>query len=840
MHHEEGIQSVHPDPHPVPGVMEVKETTTMPTSQLKINHDGQRQEGDDINTHKLVNSDKEAFREALENNPKPIKTIVNFTIDDTRLGQTGLQDVIRTSDKHQDIFFTNEDVKYEDNASSNGEVGHQLIDLIKDDYDYIHNETGIQENRPSFESVSPNKVVGHQLIDLIKDDYNYIHNETGIQEKNGDDTNQGKKALTSDSPFGNLSGQLKTKEVGHQVVDLIKEDYEYVLTTTPQSLPHDDIPSFERINNVANTPVSGRNQIDHQLIDLIKEDYDYLNSTQNNEQLLQSNGTSENVNTEKIPHIQEDNNFPQNDPLYPNYYEYYGNHIPTYDDDYLDLSNDIQSNISEGKENGMVDLFKTHGIVGSFIPSQPNAMVMNIQQPPRNPIKPIVPVSAVIGHNALQGTNAGFPRPSFLVVSNPSISSNRLTLENAFNNNGFHNEEDAKRATNFLQEEHTNLGNQASIILGNNNKPAENQIKPGRNVIGIEHLMLSNNIPTTTASPKEIPVTSNTVVLTSKPSNPPKATQNILNSSTTIMRPNEIAALFSVDDTQDAAHENELQNQQNLFDDMHKNIPFKTHKPFPPHLLSEFMASQAAMKDAMLMDGIASPVPRRPKHLMPNFITNKLPSMQQIRMLQQQFGDQVAHFPLWREDFKSMPLLMPSRKPKSLNGNFIHHSPLSVVANDNLNSIPALRPAALPELSNGNFVRQSPIGKPIKFRRGVKPKLKKGLKKIVKFKVHSITGQLIPVDMSVHQPHGTHFFTGGGQPIHHAPNSIRQEKAINAFRVPPSQLIPHHELATLHSHKSGNIPSHVHHKNLRTPSSFAFISMLHGKRNKRRNRKHRV
>ena len=836
MHHEEGIQSVHPDPHPLPDVMKVKETTTLPASQLEIKH----QESDAIHTQELVNSDKETFR-AIENNTKPMKTIVNFTIEDTRLGQTDLQDVIRTSDKHQDIFFTNEDVKYEDNASPNGEVGHQLIDLIKDDYKYIHNETGIQENIPSFESVSPNAVVGHQLIDLIKDDYNYIHNETGIQGNNGDDTNKNNKAITSDSPFGNLGGQLKTKEVGHQVVDLIKEDYEYVLTTTPQSLPHDHIPSFQRVKNVANTPVSDRNnEIEHQLIDLIKEDYDYLNSTQNNGQLLQSNGSSENLNTEKIPHIQKDNNFPQNDPSYPNYYEDYGNHIPTYDDDYLDLSNDIQSNTSEGKENDMVDLFKTHGIVGTFIPSQPNAMVMNIQQPPHNPIKQFVPVSAVIGHNALQGTNAGFPRPSFVVVSNPSITSNRLTLEHAFNDNGFPNEEDAG-TTNFLQEEHTNLGNQASIILGNNNRPVGNQIKPGRNIIDVEHLMLSNNIPTTTASPKEIPVTSNTVVITSRPSkNPPKATESIINGSTTIMRPNEIAALFSVDNTQDTAHENILQNQQNLFDDMHKNIPFKTHKPFPPHLLSEFMASQAAMKDTMLMDGIASPVPRRPKHLMPNFITNKLPSMQQIRMLQQQFGNQVAHFPLWREDFKSMPLLMPSRKPKSLNDNLVHHSPLGVVPNDNLNSIPALKPVGLPELSNGNFVRQSPIGKPIKFRKGVKPKLKKGLKKIVKFKVHSITGQLIPVDMSVHQPHGTHFFTGGGQPIHHALNSIRQEKATNAFGVPPSQLIPHHELATLHSHKSGNIPSNVHHNKLRTPSSFAFITMLHGKRNKRRNRKYRV
>ena len=833
MHHEEGIQSVHPDPHPLP----IKEITTISSPRLKTEHDDQYQESKE-DANEAGNGEKEAFR-AIENNPKPIKTIVNFTIDDTRLGKTDLQDVIRTSDKHKDIFFTNEDVKYEDSASPNGEVGHQLIDLIKDDYNYIHNETGIQENIPSFERVSPNDVVGHQLIDLIKDDYNYIHNETGIQEKNGDDTNQNNKAPTSVSPFGNLGGQLKTKEVGHQIVDLIKEDYEYVLTTTPQSLPHDDIPTFERVNNVAKTHVSDGNQVDHQLIDLIKEDYDYLNSTLNNEQLLQSNGAGKELNTENIPHIQEDNNFPQNDPFYPNYYEDYGNHIPTYDDDYLDLNNDIQSNISEGKENVMVDLFKTHGIVGTFIPSQHNAMVMNIQQQPHSPIEPFVPVSAVIGHNALQGTNTGFTRPSFLVVSNPSITSNRLTLDHTFKNNGVQNEKNAG-ATNFLQEEHTNLGNQASIILSNNNKPVGNKIKPRQKFIGVEHLMLSNNIPTTTPISKEIPVTSNTVVLKGKPSNPPKATQSIINSSTTIMKPNEIAALFSVDDNQDASHENDFRSQQHLFDDMHKNIPFKTHKPFPPHLLSEFMASQAAMKDTMLMDGIASPVPRRPKHLMPNFITNKLPSMQQIKILQQQFGDQIAHFPLWREDFKSMPLLIPSRKPKSLNGNFVHHSPVGLVANDDFNSMPALRPVALPELTNGNFVRQSPIGKPIKFRRGVKPKLKKGLKKIVKFKVHSITGQLIPVDMSVHQPHGTHFFTGGGQPIHHTPNSIRQEKANNAFRVPPSQLIPHHELATLHSHKSGNSPSNVHHKNVRTPSSFAFISMLHGKRNKRRNRKYRV
>ena len=160
-------------------------------------------------------------------------------------------------------------------------------------------------------------------------------------------------------------------------------------------------------------------------------------------------------------------------------------------------------------------------------------------------------------------------------------------------------------------------------------------------------------------------------------------------------------------------------------------------------------------------------------------------------------------------------------------------------------TMPVLRPSKIPQNSNVNFVHQSPIGRPLKFRRGMKPKFRKGLKKVVKFKVHSITGQLIPVDTSIPQPPGTTFFSDNGNPIEHPRlNQFRQGKQINAFKPPPhpsSHFINANEISALHSHSSSGIPSSVHHPHKpRPPSSFAFISMMHGKRNKRRNHKHQV
>merc|ERR1712072_13957 len=128
-------------------------------------------------------------------------------------------------------------------------------------------------------------------------------------------------------------------------------------------------------------------------------------------------------------------------------------------------------------------------------------------------------------------------------------------------------------------------------------------------------------------------------------------------------------------------------------------------------MISEFMQAQSAMKDGMLIDAVASPKPRRPKQIMPNIFVKGLPSMKHLKFLQKEFGKNIAHFPLWREDFRAHPLLRPSKIPQN---------------NPNV-----------------NFVHQSPIGRPLKFRRGMKPKFKKGLKKVVKFKVHSITGQLV-------------------------------------------------------------------------------------------------
>merc|ERR1712241_419111 len=156
------------------------------------------------------------------------------------------------------------------------------------------------------------------------------------------------------------------------------------------------------------------------------------------------------------------------------------------------------------------------------------------------------------------------------------------------------------------------------------------------------------------------------------------------------------------------------------------------------------------------METISSPKPRRPKQIMPNVFINKLPSMNHLRFLQKEFGKNILNFPLWREDFKTMQdhLFRPSKKDPNPNVNSVH---------------------------------QSPIGKPVKFRRGMKPKFKKGLKKITKFKVHSITGELIPVDTSVPQPPGTTFFSDSGSPIDQPTQKqhFRQGKQINAFRQPP-------------------------------------------------------
>ena len=156
-----------------------------------------------------------------------------------------------------------------------------------------------------------------------------------------------------------------------------------------------------------------------------------------------------------------------------------------------------------------------------------------------------------------------------------------------------------------------------------------------------------------------------------------------------------------------------------------------------------------------------------------------------------------------------------------------------------------LRPSKIQPSPSVNFVHQSPIGKPVKFRRGMRPKFKKGLKKITKFKVHSITGELIPVDTSVPQPAGTTFFSDSGRPIQQPSQKqhFRQGKQINAFRPPPhqSQFVHPNEITTLHSHSSNGITPNVHHSHKpRPPSSFAFISMMHGKRNKRRNHKNHV
>ena len=131
----------------------------------------------------------------------------------------------------------------------------------------------------------------------------------------------------------------------------------------------------------------------------------------------------------------------------------------------------------------------------------------------------------------------------------------------------------------------------------------------------------------------------------------------------------------------------------------------------------------------------------------------------------------------------------------------------------------------------------------------MRPKFKKGLKKIKKFKVHSITGQLIPVDETIPQSPGTNFFTDSGKPLDATQQNqqLRQGKQINAFRPPsqvshPSQFASPSEPVAFASHQPfhGISPANRHPHKPRPPSSFAFISMMHGLRNKRRNQKGRV
>ena len=841
-HHEEGVNSIHPDPHHSPNstwIFHDEEDSSHPHSAVVSSH------ANDITTNSILDNQNSPHKENVGHQ------LVDLHIKDYKyIHKDAKKDEKKV--QHEAPVLTNEINPHDEprfNIPHKVNFGHQLIDLHIKDYNYIHKDTkkdetkkqhqasvdthGIKTHKEqSYQGIdvtsSPSKEVidlikddyhyvpptgvaistthssptlhtiqyesshagtypGHQLVDLIKDDYKYVHvhNDTEVPVQKSNAIGISTTAIYTHSPFGSIHNNFKPEGKGHQLVDLIKDDYQYVQTTAASQI-HSNLPAFEKVEDdkTISQKESHGNGVDHQVIDLIKDDYKYIQDSDSPSADTQSSfasGITEGArltsDPNQTPIVPEGNEF---EPSFQAYGDDYGDTF--LGDNYIDLDNSIQNGNSDGTTT-----------TNSFNPSTK----VNSQQ---ELAKPLAAVSAVIQHTENRTPKS---RPSVLVIHHDAPVHTVPLGTSGFVPNGVFQQTHAENTQAFRQEEQTNLGNHAFNILHNSNSIRENtNVNIPNPFIKDEHLVLSNNIPT--ATPPSVEATSNTVKLLND------------NASTTIMKPNEIAALFAANDVaNDIAAVNDIHHQDNLIDQMHNNIPFKTNHPFPPRLLSEFMQTQSVMKDVIMNEAVNSkPKPRRPKQIMPNLFIKKLPSMQHLRQLQQEFGKGIAHFPLWREDFRAMSLLRPSKTP---------------------------------DVQNSNFVHQSPIGRPIKFRRGMRPKFKKGLKKITKFKVHSITGQLVPVDVSIPQSPGTQFFTDTGRPIEQTRQSqqLRQGKQINAFRPAsqvshPSQFASPSETFASHQPFHGISTANRHPHKPKPPSSFAFISMMHGHRNKRRNHKHHV
>ena len=789
---QQGINSIHPEDHHLPN-----STWLFHDENLHPHPAHEASHTNDIASNAILDN---------QNNPHKVDVghqLIDLHIDDHKY----IHDDVKKEEKkveHKASLDTHK-IKPQKEHVYHGIDGtfsppKDSINLIKDDYHYVppsHTEdtriVASTTHRPTaqlptvkYEDSHAGTYPGHQLVDLFHDDYKYVHEEPATPSHRPNSFGISTTAIYPHSPFGSIHDNFVPSDKGHQLVDLIKDDYQYVQTTAASDITanHANLQHFEKVEDkktIAHNEIHG-NGVDHQVVDLIKDDYKYVQHSDSQTDVKPTFvvGITKGALLTSDPN--QESRVPKGKEFEPSF--------PDYGDDYN--SNFLGDNFIDLDNSNPTATSKPITIEFSNSPTTNNDSQKPLAKPLSEQLSTAVK-AAVAAVNQHTQNRSPKSRPSILVIHHDAPVHTVPLGTNGFIQNGALTQ--AQQSQEFRQQEHSNLGNHALNILTGHTPNA---------FIPEEHLVLSNNIPT--ATPSSIEATSNTVTF-EKPNEP-----------TTIMKPNEIAALFSASqDANNIAAVNGIHHQGNLFDQMHNNIPFKTNHPFPPRLLSEFMQTQTVMKDVVMSEAVNSkPKPRRPKQIMPDFIVNKLPSMQHLRQLQHEFGKGIAHFPLWREDFRSHPTLRPLKTVDPQNSNFVH---------------------------------QSPIGRPLKFRRGMRPKFKKGLKKIKKFKVHSITGQLIPVDETIPQSPGTNFFTDSGKPLDATQQNqqLRQGKQINAFRPPsqvshPSQFASPSEQVAFSSHQPfhGISPANRHPHKPRPPSSFAFISMMHGLRNKRRNQKGRV
>ena len=279
VHHEEGVNSIHPEDHHLP-------------NSTWIFHDDSHPHLDSAHPHSAIETSQAndiATNSILDNDNNPHKENVGHQLIDLHIkDHKYIHDDTKKDEKKVEINapLDTHEIKPHQEHVYHGIDGtfsppKETINLIKDDYHYVP-PTGISisttHRTPNAQTVKYDEThagtyPGHQLVDLIKDDYNYIHNETGISVSNSHGIST--TAIYPPSPFGSIHDNFIPSDKGHQLVDLIKDDYQYVQTTAASTIQsHSNLPTFEKVENektIAQNEIHG-SSVDHQVIDLIKDD----------------------------------------------------------------------------------------------------------------------------------------------------------------------------------------------------------------------------------------------------------------------------------------------------------------------------------------------------------------------------------------------------------------------------------------------------------------------------------------------------------------------------------------------------------------------------------------